>query len=62
MNKLLATIDAAMKRDFSAKMKYIYCGDDLDRVIVYESAGQRFLVEIRDGACTVYSFTANGGK
>ncbi len=59
MKDIPTEIDAFMMRYYSAEQCSRY-GGNIQGVIAYESAGQRFLVEIRDGKWTVFTFHSNG--
>ncbi len=62
MENLLAEIDDAISK-YDAKYIGTYWDMFMNgNVRVYESSGQRFLVEIRDGRWTVFSFHSNGVK
>lgn len=61
MNKLIAEIDDFMLREHSARSEWSperHTALDTYSVIAYESASQRFLVEIRDGVPVIYSHHA----
>lgn len=64
VNKLLAGIDAAMLKEYGACRFHRY-GGEKESVAVYQSTeyspdSQRFLVEIRDGKWSIYTFHQSG--